>query len=154
MDETRQQDIVWVRFPFSNMQDSKFRPALVLSHDSYNKNSLDIVACSITSKLGKKEFSVLIDDSNLSRGKMTLKSNIRADKVSSIEKDMIVKSFARLNDETYDLVVDEIDRLIKRSVPEKTAKEFVNDFTDVPKLKKPLTAKKIKKTTEEQYELR
>ena len=36
--------------------------------------------------------------------------------------------------------------------PEKTGKEFVDDFCNtIKKLKKPLTAKEIKKTLEEEY---
>lgn len=36
--------------------------------------------------------------------------------------------------------------------PEKSGEEFLKDFLDVPKLKKPLTAKEIKAGIEEQYE--
>jgi AbrB family looped-hinge helix DNA binding protein len=36
---------------------------------------------------------------------------------------------------------------------QKTGKDFVKDFLNVPKLKKPLTARQIKKTIEEQYDL-
>ncbi|MBI4174374.1 MAG: AbrB/MazE/SpoVT family DNA-binding domain-containing protein [Candidatus Aenigmarchaeota archaeon] len=38
--------------------------------------------------------------------------------------------------------------------PRQSGKEFLEDFLNVPKLKKPVTAREIKKTTEEQYELR
>lgn len=36
--------------------------------------------------------------------------------------------------------------------PEKSGEEFVKDFLNVPKLKKPLTTKQIKKILDEQYE--
>lgn len=121
MAEVGQQDIVWIRFPFSDLQDSEFHPVLVLSNNSYNKNNHDIFVCPVTSRLEVKEFSVLIDSSNLSRGKMPLKSRIRADKVSSVEKSMVEKSFAKLDDKTYDAVVDEINKLIKISAQGKTA---------------------------------
>lgn len=36
---------------------------------------------------------------------------------------------------------------------EKSGEDFLKDFLDVPKRKKPLTIKEIKKTLEEQYDL-
>lgn len=36
--------------------------------------------------------------------------------------------------------------------PEKSGEEFVKDFLNVPKLKKPLTTKQIKKILDKQYE--
>lgn len=36
--------------------------------------------------------------------------------------------------------------------PQKSGKEFLEDFLNVPKLKKPLTIKDIKKILDEQYE--
>ncbi len=37
--------------------------------------------------------------------------------------------------------------------PQKSGKEWLEDFLNVPKVKKPLTAKDIRKTTEEEYGL-
>ncbi len=114
MDEIKQQDIVWVIFPYSDMQEAKFRPAVVVSNNSYNKKSPDIVACAVTSKLHEREYSILLDKSNLASGNLPLKSRIRADKVVQIEKSLVAKSFARLNDKTFDLLVGEIKKLVKR----------------------------------------
>lgn len=114
MSEFGQQDIVWIRFPYSDMKEGKFRPAVIVSSEKYNKNSLDVVACAVTSKLDNKDYTVLIDQSNISSGKLTLKSRIRADKIMQVEKKLIEKSFSRLNDETFDALTDEIKKLISR----------------------------------------
>ena len=114
MREIRQQDIVWVRFPYSDMSEEKFRPAVVASNDSYNRKSHDVIVCAITSKLDSKAYSVLIDDSMLSSGSMPLKSRIRADKIIRIEKGLVVKPFARLNNEAFDELTNEIMSLVKR----------------------------------------
>ena len=114
MGEARQQDIVWVRFPYSDMKESKFRPAVVVSNDDYNKKNPDVVACAITSKLDGMDYSILMDESNISSGKMPLKSRIRADKIILIDKALVAKAFARLDNRTFDSLTYEISRLVKR----------------------------------------
>ncbi len=115
MDEIRQQDIVWVRFPYSDMKEWKFRPAVVISNNKYNKKSPDVVACAITSKLEEKDYTILIDESNITTGRLPVKSRIRADKIVHIEKQLIPKSFAQVNNKTFDMLTEEIKKLIKRS---------------------------------------
>jgi len=44
-----------------------------------------------------------------------LKSRIRADKIMQIEKSLIAKAFARLDDKTFDLLNAEIMKLLKRA---------------------------------------
>ncbi len=114
MNEIRQQDIVWVKFPYSDMEETKFRPALVVSNDNYNSKRLDVIVCAITSK-PDNNFGVAIGNSSLITGKMPLKSNARADKIMLIEKTLVVKSFARLNNRTFDSLIEEIIKLIKRT---------------------------------------
>lgn len=114
MNELKQQDIVWVKFPYSDLHGQKFRPAVIISNDNYNKKNSDVVACAITSKLDEKEHSILIDESNLSSGKMPLKSRIRADKIMNIEKILIAKTFAQLDAKTFDMTISEIMKLVKR----------------------------------------
>lgn len=110
-----QQDVVWVRLPFSSLEKSKIRPAVVVSNNEYSKRSQDAIVCAITSKLEEKQYGIVIDNSNLSSGKLPIKSRIRADKILQIEKKLIIKSFAILNDKTFDELVNEIIRLVKRT---------------------------------------
>ena len=114
MGDIRQQDIAWIEFPYSDMRESKFRPAVVVSNNSYNKNNPDVVVCAVTSKLDAKDYTILIDESNIITGKLPVKSKIRADKIMQIEKKLIAKSFAHLDDKTFDSLTEEIRKLIKR----------------------------------------
>ncbi|MBI2084052.1 MAG: type II toxin-antitoxin system PemK/MazF family toxin [Candidatus Aenigmarchaeota archaeon] len=109
-----QQDLVWVRLPFSSLEDSKIRPAIVVSNNGYNKRYEDIVVCAITSKLEETPYSIIIDQKNISSGRLPVKSRIRADKIMQIEKSLVVRSFARLDDETFDDLVKLITNLVKR----------------------------------------
>ena len=49
MTDYKQWDIVLVPFPFTNLQTTKKRPALIISPDEYNK--LDVIIAFVTSKL-------------------------------------------------------------------------------------------------------
>ena len=109
-----QRDLIWVRLPFSSLKESKVRPAIIVSNDSYNSKSEDVVVCAITSNLEEKEYSILIDNSSLSSGRLRLSSKIRADKIIQIEKELIIRPFARLNDGAFDRFIEEIKKLIQR----------------------------------------
>lgn len=111
----RQKDIVWVKLPFSNLGESKTRPAVILSNDSYNGQSKDVVVCAVTSKLEPRQYSVELNQENLSEGRLPLKSLIRADKILQIEKGLIQARFAAINNETFDKLVNEAIKLIKRN---------------------------------------
>ena len=110
----KQQDIVWVEVPYSNLEGSKTRPALIVSNDGYNSKNLDIVICAITSNLEKRPYSVFISQKNLSEGNLPISSKIKADKLMQIEKTKIIDGFARLNDETFELVIKEIIKLVSK----------------------------------------
>ena len=96
------------------MRESKVRPAVVISNDDYNKKFDDIVVCAITSNIEEKLYSILITSDDLSEGKLPLKSRIRADKILQVEKSLVIKKFAKLNNKTYDALITEIENLIKR----------------------------------------
>lgn len=44
-------DVVLVRFPFTNQQDSKPRPAAVVSNQDYNQHKPDVILAAITSRV-------------------------------------------------------------------------------------------------------
>ena len=108
----QQKDIVWISVPYSNMEEEKIRPALVVSNTDYNQKNPDVVICSITSNLEKKPYSVFISQKNMKTGQLPLESKIRADKLMQVEKKRILKPFASLDDRTFQLVTQEIISLI------------------------------------------
>lgn len=109
----RQQDLVWVRLPFSSLKESKVRPAVVVSNDAYNKRE-DIVVCAVTSKLATRQYSIVISQKDVEKGRLPIKSRVRADKILQIEKKLIIRPFARLENKTFDVLVSEIMKLVKR----------------------------------------
>ena len=107
-----QGDILVVPFPFSNLRAIIQKPVLVLSNDSYNKNSDDIITCGITSNLKDTSCSVMIDNNNLSGGKIPIQSRIKVDKLFTVEKRIVKKKIAKVNKETFGKVKQEFIKLI------------------------------------------
>lgn len=110
----QQGDIVWVKLPFSSFEEEKTRPALIVSNDNYNARGLDVVVCAVTSNLQQVPYSVIISQKNLAQGTLPIDSKIRADKLFQLEKAKIVKPFARLDNETFNLVAAHIVKLVSR----------------------------------------
>lgn len=50
-------------------------------------------------------------------------------------------------------IIFEVENNEVRIKPEKDPEEFLKDFLNVPKVKRPLTTKEIKKELEERYEI-
>jgi mRNA interferase MazF len=57
----RQRDLLLVAVPFSDLTSTKTRPVMVLRHDGYNQEGLDILVAAITSNLSVRKYAVSID---------------------------------------------------------------------------------------------
>ena len=96
--EMDQGSIVLIDFSFSDLKGSKYRPALVISNSSYNKRFLDIVVLRITSK-PKKECVIKITNKDVTNGYLEVESYVKVDSIFTVEKTMIAKVVAQLNEE-------------------------------------------------------
>ena len=107
-----QGDILIVPFPFSDLRGTKQRPVLVISKTEYNDNGDDIITCGLTSNLKDSEYSVLIDNNNLSEGEIPIKSRIKVDKLFTLEKSIVKKKIAKINKEIMEKVKKEFLDLV------------------------------------------
>jgi len=94
-----QGDIVLIPFPFSDLSSSKIRPVLIISNNSYNKQYLDVIVCGITSNLKPIEYSVFLEQKDLDIGILKIKSKIKVDAFTALEKSIILKTIGRVKDE-------------------------------------------------------
>ena len=108
-----QRDIILIPFPFSDLAGTKVRPALVISNNGYNKNSLDAVVVSLTSNLSPSLYKVLVSHQDLDRGWLPVKSSVRVDKPFSILQSKTLKVQARLNETKFKDVQQSIAMLIR-----------------------------------------
>ena len=108
----KQGDILIVPFPFSDLRGLKQRPVLVISRNEYNNNCEDIITCGITSNLRDTKCSILLDNNDILEGKIPVKSRIKVDKLFTLEKSIVKKKIARLNNKCMAKVRKEFVDLI------------------------------------------
>ena len=108
----KQGEIVIVPFPFSDLSSIKQRPVLVLSKNTDNKKTEDIITCGITSNVKDSKYSVLFDNDSLIEGKIPKTSKVKVDKLFTISQDIVKKRVARLNKETFEKVKSEFVSLV------------------------------------------
>jgi len=109
----KQGDILIIPIPFSNLTSSKKRPVLVLSNSKYNNRMNDILVAAITSNITEKEYSILITNESLEIGTLKVDSCIRADKIYTLSKDIIIKTFGRIKKNIVDDVKVKINLLME-----------------------------------------
>ena len=85
-------DIVLLRFPFTDDQVSKKRPALIIN----DSNDGDIVVCRITSQSYTSKHDIYIDD--WEKSGLKLPSVIRIHKIATLEKDMMEMIIGKINE--------------------------------------------------------
>jgi mRNA interferase MazF len=93
----KQGDIVLIPVPFSDLTNRKQRPVMIISNNKYNEVTEDIVVVAITSQLKDLDYSIVIEEKDLSEGNLNVTSAIRADKVYTLSKKIILKKFGQVN---------------------------------------------------------
>jgi mRNA interferase MazF len=101
-------DIVVVPFPFSDLSQSKKRPALVLAELKGD----DLILCQITSQQVRDDYAVEIDEKDFSEGVLVKKSNARPNKVFTADSNIILYRAARLKKRKADQIVDRLISLL------------------------------------------
>ncbi len=105
----KQGEIVLIPVPFSDLTKRKQRPVLIISNNRYNSLTEDIVVVAITSQLKDLDYSVIIESKDLSTGILKVTSAVKADKIYTLSKQIIVKKFGQVNPD----VLEEIRKKIK-----------------------------------------
>ena len=110
----KQRDIVLVPFPFSDLSGLKVRPVLILSNDTYNEQSADVVVCGLTTNLRTSPYSIIISPSDTElAGTLRHTSRVKADTIASLEQSILIKQIARLKLVVFILVLSQIQILFQ-----------------------------------------
>ena len=91
----RQRDIVLMPFPYSDLSQTKRRPALILSTNSYNLHSEDVICCAVTSNPRQYHGSILIEPTDLESGRLAYELLIKPNKVFTLHQKNIIKALGR-----------------------------------------------------------
>jgi mRNA interferase MazF len=110
--EYLQKEIVLFPCPYSDFSSTKIRPGVIISNNTYNKNSQDLLIAPITTKY-KNDYSLKITNNNIINGKIAYDSEIRTDKIMPIKKSIIITQIAMTTDEILILIINKILNLIQ-----------------------------------------
>jgi len=101
-------EIVLVSFPFSDLSQTKLRPALVLAEVDYG----DVLLCQITSKTYGDRNALSLEDEDFVRGSLHRQSYARPTRILTGSPRLIRRSLGRLKEEKHDKIVSEIKALL------------------------------------------
>ena len=93
----KQGDIVLIPIPFTELSSRKRRPVVVISNDSYNRRTMDIVVVAMTSNPADVPHSLPITSSDLTQGNLNRPGRVRVDKIYTLSQSIVLKTFGRIN---------------------------------------------------------
>lgn len=103
-------DVVVVPFPFSDLSQSKRRPALIIA----TLEGDDAILCQITSKTIKDAYAISIDDIDFDAGSLKQSGNIRPNRLFTADSHIILYRAGRIKDDKLSQVVEKLIEIIKR----------------------------------------
>lgn len=101
--------VVLVPFPFSDLSQSKLRPAVVLA----NAGRGDWLLCQITSNAYSDSFAVELINADFKTGALREASYARPGKVFTAHQSLFRLEVGQLNTDALTLVIDAVVRLLK-----------------------------------------
>ena len=101
-------DVVVIPFPFSDLSQSKRRPALVLASLEGN----DAILCQITSKNIKDNYAISIDDADFESGSLKQASNVRPNRLFTADTHIILYRIGIIKKEKLAQVINKVVEII------------------------------------------
>jgi len=106
-----QGDILLVPIPFTDLSSQKRRPVIVISNNSYNKKTSDVVVVAMTSNPVEVDYSFTITSDDLKKGTLNHPGKVRVDKIYTISISIVVKTFGQVNEEVLAKIRKELQIL-------------------------------------------
>lgn len=101
--------VVLVRFPFSDLSQTKLRPAVVLADAGRG----DWILCQVTSKPYGDSRAIKLEDTGFAAGSLRVVSYARPGKLFTANLDLIVSEVATLKSQSLKQVVDAVVDLLR-----------------------------------------
>lgn len=102
-------DVVVIPFPFSDLSQSKRRPALVIAPLEGD----DAILCQLTSKTIKDTYAISVDDTDFASGNLKQPGNIRPNRLFTADAHIILYRVGSLKKEKMAEVTDRLVRIVK-----------------------------------------
>ena len=101
--------VVLVRFPFSDLSQTKLRPAVVLADAGRG----DWILCQVTSQPYGDTRTIRLEDISFSAGSLRVLSYARPGKLFTANRDLIISEVATLKSPSLKQVVDAVVGLLR-----------------------------------------
>ena len=102
-------DVVVIPFPFSDLSQSKRRPALIITPLEGD----DAILCQITSKTIKDLYAISIDDSDFEAGSLKQSGNIRPNRLFTADSHIILYRVGHIKNDKLNQVIEKLVEIIK-----------------------------------------
>ena len=102
-------DVVVLPFPFSDLSQSKRRPALVITELIGN----DIILCQITSQKISDRYAILLEKDDFREGYLRVISNVRPNRIFTADSNIILYKVGRLKEEKTLEVIEKIIKILR-----------------------------------------
>ena len=102
-------DVVVIPFPFSDLSQSKRRPALVLAPLQGN----DTILCQITSKNIKDNYAISVDEADFESGSLKQAGNIRPNRLFTADTHIILYRIGIIKKNKLNQVINKVVEIIK-----------------------------------------
>lgn len=101
---------VVINFPFSDLSNTKRRPAIVVADWSAN----DIILCQITSIVNKDQYSVELNNADFVSGSLVKPSYIRPNKLFTADKTTLLQNIGYVHSYKIEEVINKIYLLMQQ----------------------------------------
>ncbi len=102
-------DVVVIPFPFSDLSQSKRRPALVIAILEGN----DVILCQLTSKTIKDSYAISVEDTDFASGSLKQPGNIRPNRLFTADTHIVLYRVGCLKKEKLAQVIEKLIGIIK-----------------------------------------
>jgi mRNA interferase MazF len=109
----RQRDLVLVPFPFSDQSGRKVRPVVILSNDSYNDHSEDVLVVGVTSNISKDMYTLGLGNPDLEEGKLVTKCCIKVENILRIDKELVIKKIGKIKKIKLKKIIDILMKILE-----------------------------------------
>lgn len=108
MERLMKGDVVVIPFPFTDLSNSKKRPAIILADIKGD----DYLMVQITSKNIKDSYAIPINPSDVVNGIFNHNSNARPNKIFTLNKNIVSYKIGSLSDEKMEILINKVIEII------------------------------------------
>jgi mRNA interferase MazF len=102
-------DVVIVPFPFSDLTQTKRRPALIIATLQGN----DLILCQITSRSIADDYTIALEADDFRVGNLQQSSNIRPNRLFTADRQIIISKAGQVKPEKLNEVIAEIVTILQ-----------------------------------------